>query len=110
MLDHLADVDADFMAFYRIDLRDPDTDLSAETFTSRAFRLFNYRGAMRDALTAEQMEEEKRGGRAPAASSAPTPARQPAAPAPAQQADREGTRWVSPDEMRVLFPDLFQGG
>jgi hypothetical protein len=105
-LDHLADVDADFLVFYRIDLRDPELDLSAGAFTARAFRLFNFRGAMRDALTAEQMEEEKRGG---GSAPAPAPAAQRSAPAPVPQ-DPSGTKWVSPDEMRVLFPDLFQGG
>lgn len=107
MLDHLADIDADFLAFYRIDLRDPDTEITAESFFSRVFRLFNYRGAMRDALQAEQAEEEKRGGR-----SASTPDYTPArtAPTPTAPADTGGTKWVSPDEMKFLFPDLFQGG
>jgi hypothetical protein len=102
-LDHLADIDADYLAFYRVDLRDPDLDLDAETFFSRVFRLFNYRGAMRDALQAELQEEEKRGGPPPTDRHTP-------APAAPQPTDSGGTKWVSPDEMKTLFPDLFQGG
>ena len=88
-------MDADFLVFYRIDLRDPATRISAEAFFARVFRLFHYRGALRDRLQAEQQDAEQQGP-------------PPAAPAPAQpQVDRSGTRWVSPDEMKNLFPDLF---
>jgi hypothetical protein len=91
-------VDADFLTFYRIDLRDPDTCISAESFFARVFRLFHYRGAMRDRLQAEQEENED--GGSPSVGAAPSPV------APSQ-VDADGTRWVSPDQMRNLFPDLF---
>ena len=90
-------MDADFLVFYRVDLRDPATRISAEAFFARLFRLFHYRGAIRDRLQAEQEEEHQ-------------PTRHSAAqhePAPPAQVDRSGTRWVSPEEMRTLFPDLF---
>ncbi len=89
-------MDADFLVFYRIDLRDPDTAISAEAFFARVFRLFHYRGALRDRLQAEQEADEH-----PAPAPQPTPA-----PSPAR-VDWEGTRWVSPEEMKALFPDLF---
>ena len=85
------------MVFYRIDLRDPATVISAEAFFARLFRLFHYRGALRDQLQAEQEAEQVHGP----THSPPSPAA--AGPAP----DRSGTRWVSPDEMKTLFPDLF---
>jgi hypothetical protein len=92
-------VDADFLTFYRIDLRDPDTRISAESFFARAFRLFAYRGAMRQELQAEveNNTDPQPAYTAPAA----------VAPAPAAKADSDGTRWVSPGEMKSLFPDLF---
>lgn len=104
MLDHLDDLDADFLAIYGIDLRDPDADLSAEMFFARAFRLFSYRGAMREALQAEQEANEP----APAPHAA---APRPVTPRPAvgepSGVDAEGTEWVSLDDMRQRFPDLF---
>jgi hypothetical protein len=90
-------VDADFLVFYRIDLRDPNTRISAESFFARLFRLFHYRGALRDRLQVEQQEAEDHGHPPPAPTQAQTPSR----------VDTNGTRWVSPDEVRNLFPDLF---
>lgn len=91
-------MDADFLTFYGIDLRDPDTHITAEAFFARAFRLFNYRGAMRDALQAEQQKAEERG----------EPQRAAAQPTQVgSSTDAQGTRWVSPDQMKTMFPDLF---
>lgn len=100
VLEYLDDIDADFLAVYRIDLRDPATRISGPTFFARASRLFSYRGAMRERLLVEQ--EENRNN--PPARSNPgyTP---PAAAAPA--ASDDGVRWVNPDDMKALFPDLF---
>lgn len=96
MLDHLDDLDADFLAVYRIDLRDPATDISAERFLALAFRLFAYRGSMREELLIEQDNNKTTGP--------PVPASPPSRGAP----DRDdGATWVRPDEMQNLFPDLF---
>jgi hypothetical protein len=92
-------VDADFLTFYRIDLRNPHTRIDAEAFFARVFRLFHYRGAMRDRLQAEQQDAEDNGP-PPAVGASPSPV------APSQ-VDADGTRWVSPHEMQALFPDLF---
>lgn len=59
------------------------------------FRLFHYRGALRDRLQAEQQEAEDQ------------PTQPPGAPRQESYTDADGTRWVSPDEMKNLFPDLF---
>lgn len=83
------------MVFYRIDLRDPDTVITAEAFFARVFRLFHYRGALRDRLQAEQQENED------------SPPAAPGSPRQESYTDADGTRWVSPDQMRNLFPDLF---
>ena len=100
ILDHLDDVDADFLTFYRIDLRNPDTRINAETFFSRAFRLFAYRGVMRQEL---QIEVDNNTDPAPAPTSPPPPAAVSSGP----RVDADGTRWVSPDQMKTLFPDMF---
>lgn len=94
VLDHLDDLDADFLAVYRIDLH--DCDITAPRFLSLAFRCFAYRGVMREELLAEQHSNE---GHGPSPTSGP-PSRQ----APAN--DDDGAEWVSPDEMKAMFPDL----
>lgn len=98
MLDHLDDLDADFLAVWGIDLRDPDCGITAERFFALAFRTFAYRGVMREELLAEQRNNEDRGP--PPTTSGPTPSRQ----APAGEGD--GAKWVSPEEMKAMFPDL----
>lgn len=97
MLDHLDDLDADFLAIWRIDLRDPATVMSAEAFFARAFRTFAYRGAMREELLAEQRNNEDNGGPAPRPS-----------PPTATPSDGGGTRWVSPEQMLAIYdnPEL----
>lgn len=92
VLDHLDDLDADFLAVYRIDLH--DCDITAPRFLSLAFRCFAYRGVMREQLLAEQRANEGHG---------PPPS---AAPAPAARQDDAGAKWVSPDQMKAMFPDL----
>jgi hypothetical protein len=59
---------------------------------------------LRDRLQAEQAEQDERGG--PPAVPAPAPRREPQPTQPAQ-AGSDRTRWVSADEMKTLFPDLF---
>lgn len=78
--------------------------MSAEVFFARAFRLFNYRGAMREALLAEQHDNG-----APAAAARPVEPARPVAAGGAQPSgvDADGTEWVSLDDMRTKFPDLF---
>ena len=105
MIDHLPDLDADFLAVYGIDLADPDCDIPAELFFTRAWRLFHRESSMRAHLEAEQAEQERgEGSGVRPVQPAPSPQVHGAA---AEQVDADGTRWVSPDQMKQLFPDLF---
>jgi hypothetical protein len=71
-------------------------------FFARVFRLFAYRGAMREELLIETRNNEENGP-PPQPDTAPTPT--PSAP---QQRAAGGEKWVSPAEMKALFPDLCQ--
>lgn len=68
-------------------------------FLSRAFRLFAYHGVMRQEL---QIEVDNNTDDPPPQPVSAAPAR-PSAP----RVDADDTRWVSPNEMKTLFPDLF---
>lgn len=67
-------------------------------FFVRAFRLFAYRGVMRQELEIEQANNAEREVYRPEPS---------APPPPPAHSDPGGTRWVSPHEMKALFPDMF---
>jgi hypothetical protein len=62
VLDHLPDLEADFLVFYRIDISDPDV-LTGPRFLSLALRVFAYQGVMA-ALAVAQQEEQAGGGNA----------------------------------------------
>lgn len=79
---------------YRIDLR--DTDIDAARFFALAYRLFAYRGAMREEAAAEARNNET-----------PQQTPRPVSAPHAQAQPVDGETWVSPDEMKTLFPDLF---
>jgi hypothetical protein len=65
-------------------------------FFARAFRLFAYRGSMREELLIERSNNEEN-----------SPAPRAASPQPTAQ-DDGGTRWVSPEQMLAIYnnPEL----
>jgi hypothetical protein len=89
VLDHLADLDADFLAIYRIDLE--EDDISGPRFFSLAHRLPAYSGVMAARIEAERDQQDDR--------PAPTAA-------PRQTADSGETKEVSLTAFRVMFPGI----
>jgi len=96
VLDHLDDLDADFLAIYGIDLE--EHEISARRYFALAHRLTAYTGVM--AARAETEREDQ-----PAPSSTPT--RTSSTPAPAR--DNE-TSEVSLTAFRMQFPGLVSMG
>lgn len=94
VLDHLDDIDADFLAVYGIDLE--QADVSARRYFALAHRLTAYTGVM-----AARVEDERQ-----SSSSAPTRTRDDAPPAQGGS----GTREVSLTAFRVMFPGIVSGG
>ncbi|MFI5473213.1 hypothetical protein ACIA6D_23605 [Streptomyces cacaoi] len=96
ILDHLDDIDADFLAIYRIDLeRD---EITARRYFALAHRLPAYQGVMATRVDEERDEHN------PSA----TPTRTSSTPAPTG-ADGE-TREVSLTAFRMQFPGLVSMG
>lgn len=99
VLDHVDDLDADFLAIYRIDLeRD---EISARRYFALAHRLTAYSGVMAARTEAERDEPAGRS----------TPTRTSSTPAP-EQGDG-GTKEVSLTAFRAQFPwmvSVAQGG
>lgn len=97
ILDHLDDLDADFLAIYRIDLeRD---EITARRYFALAQRLPAYQGVMAARLD-EQREEQP----------SSTPTRTSSTPMPAQG---DGTTELSLTQFRAKFPgwvSVAQGG
>jgi hypothetical protein len=101
VLDHLEDLDADFLAIYGLDLE--HVEISAPRYFALAYRLTAYTGVM--ATRAEEAREEQR----PTSS---TPTRTSTTTAPARRGDGE-TAEVSLTQFRAQFPGLVsvaQGG
>jgi hypothetical protein len=101
VLDHLDDLDADFLAIYRIDLEQDDA-ISARRYFALAHRLTAYQGVM-----AARVDEER--DERPAVSTTPTRT-QTAAP---QGSGSSETAEVSLTQFRAQFPGLVsvaQGG
>lgn len=97
-LNHLDDLDADFLAIYGIDLE--QVEISAPRYFALAHRLTAYTGVM--AARAEEEREDR-----PAASSTPT--RTSTAAAPARHGAGETTE-VSLTQFRAKFPGLVSVG
>ena len=98
VLDHLDDLDADFLAIYGIDLE--QVDISAARYFALAHRLTAYTGVMAARAEAGQERREPR-------SSTPTRTSTPAAPA---QRGSSGTTEVSLTAFRAQFPGLVSVG
>lgn len=100
VLDHVDDLDADFLAIYRIDLeRD---EVSARRYFALAHRLTAYSGVM--AARAEAEREDR-----PHTAVSSTPTRTSNTPAPARGDETE----LSLTQFRATFPGLVsvaQGG
>lgn len=100
VLDHLDDLDADFLAIYGIDLE--DTELSARRYFALAQRLPAYQGVMAARIEAEQEATQPDSN---------TPTRTSSTPAPAR-GDSSVTE-LSLTQFRAKFPGLVsmaQGG
>lgn len=70
-------------------------------FLARAFRLFAYQGCMRQELQIEV--DNNTTHTATPAPTTPAPVALTAQP----HTDADGTRWVTPEQMKAQFPDLF---
>lgn len=97
VLDHEDDLDADFLAIYRIDLE--QVDISARRYFALAHRLTAYQGVMAARVEAEREEQR------PAPSTTPT--RTSSTPAPAGRGD---VTEVSLTQFRAKFPGLVSVG
>jgi hypothetical protein len=95
VLDHLEDLDADFLAIYGIDLE--QADVSARRYFALAHRLTAYQGVM-----AARVDEERE--RPTSSTTTRTSSTQ-----PAQQGGGEN-REVSLTAFRVMFPGIVSGG
>jgi hypothetical protein len=93
-LDHLADLDADFLAIYGIDL--DEHEISAPRYFALAHRLTAYQGVM-----AARVEEEQDQSSSTTTRTSSTQ--------PAQQGGG-GTKEVSLTAFRVMFPGIVSGG
>jgi hypothetical protein len=60
VLDHLADLEADFMVFYRVDEIE---QLTGPRFLSLALRVFAYQGVMAARMMSQQETSTETGGR-----------------------------------------------
>lgn len=101
VLDHLEDLDADFLAIYGLDLE--HVEISAPRYFALAYRLTAYTGVM--AARAEEEQEQRQ-----PASSTPTRTSTTAAPTPRGSSE---TTEVSLTQFRAQFPGLVsvaQGG
>jgi hypothetical protein len=98
VLDHVDDLDADFLAIYHIDL-DRD-EITAARYFALAHRLTAYTGVM--AARAEAEQETPRTTRT-------TPTRTSSTPAP-ERAETGETREVSLTAFRMQFPGLVSMG
>lgn len=96
ILDHLDDLDADFLAIYGIDLE--TSEISARRYFALAFRLTAYTGVMAARAEAERDDQP--------ASTAPT--RTSSTPAPTGEGGE--TREVSLTAFRMQFPGLVSMG
>lgn len=94
VLDHLEDLDADFLAIYGIDLE--QADVSSRRYFHLAHRLTAYQGVM-----AARVDEERE---RPTSTTTRTSSTQPA------QQDRGGSKEVSLTAFRVMFPGIVSGG
>jgi hypothetical protein len=98
VLDHLEDLDADFLAIYGIDLL--EQEISAHRYFALAYRLTAYQGVM--AAVAEEARERR-------APSRPTPTRTSSTAQPSRQGAGESTE-VSLTQFRAQFPGLVSVG
>ena len=99
VLDHLDDIDADFLAIYGIDLE--QVDVPARRYFALVYRLTAYQGVM-TARVDEARDEQQ-------APSSSTPTRTSSTPAP----EREQATEVSLTQFRALVPgwvSVAQGG
>lgn len=99
VLDHLDDLDADFLAIYHLDLE--QAEISAPRYFALAYRLPAYQGVMAARVDEEREDQPQR-------SSTPTRTQ----PAPTGRGSGETTE-VSLTQFRMQFPDLVsvaQGG
>jgi len=100
ILDHLDDLDADFLAIYGIDLE--QVEISARRYFALAYRLTAYTGVM--AAIAEEEREPRPTSSTPTRASTTAP--------PARQGNGETTE-VSLTQFRAQFPgwvSVTQGG
>ncbi len=97
VLDHLDDLDADFLAIYRIDLE--HDEIPARRFFALAHRLTAYSGVMAARIEAER--EERQPDRT-------TPTRTSSTPAP-ERGDSSVTE-LSLTQFRATFPGLVSVG
>lgn len=98
VLDHEDDLDADFLAIYRLDLE--QVDISARRYFALAHRLTAYQGVMAARVEAEREEQR------PAPSTTST--RTSSAPAPGRDDSR--TTELSLTQFRAKFPGLVSVG
>jgi len=92
VLDHEDDIDADFLAIYRIDLE--QVDVPARRYFALAYRLTAYQGVM--AARAEEERERQQPART-------TPTRTSTAAAPQGRGTSEVTE-VSLTQFRAMYP------
>lgn len=97
ILDHLADLDADFLAIYGIDL--DEREISAPRYFALAHRLTAYQGVMAARVEEERDEQDQTSSTTTRTSSTQ----------PAQQGGGEN-REVSLTAFRVMFPGIVSGG
>jgi hypothetical protein len=97
VLDHLDDLDADFLAIYGIDLE--QADVSGRRYFALAQRLTAYQGVM--AARVDQERDEQDGTSSTTTRTSSTQ--------PAQQGGG-GTKEVSLTAFRVMFPGIVSGG
>jgi hypothetical protein len=97
VLDHIDDIDADFLAIYHIDLE--HDELSARRYFALAYRLPAYQGV----LAARQEEARERQPHRT------TPTRTSSAPATARD-DDSGRTELSLTQFRAQFPGLVSVG
>ncbi len=98
VLDHLDDLDADFLAVYHIDLL--EQEISSRRYFALAQRLPAYTGVMAARLEAEREQQ---------APGSPTPTRTSSTSAP-ERAESSEVREVSLTAFRVMFPGFVSGG
>jgi len=100
VLDHLDDLDADFLAIYGIDLE--TAEISARRYFALAHRATAYTGVMAARAEAERDDQPQ-----PQAATPPTRTSSTAAP---ERADSSEVREVSLTAFRMQFPGLVSMG